>query len=488
MRAVKSVSIDSERRVIITYLDGSTETLFPEQIDYDEAIIALQEEIGELKENITNLQTGKQDALTFDQVPTDESTNPVTSVGIKNAIEAAVDVTAPCIYETASGSIASYTDGADNLPLKSCVVNMEPIQAGSGDPSPENVRLISGRTELSVVRSGKNLLDTTLYDGISYNPTIGSTVSPIESTDVLTDKGDGEFQLSFTSTWKIRSFIVPVVKDISYHVYCKFTTDSNVATSYGLLDENYTVLSCYNEGYAAAGSIAKNLTFGTTALPSDRGYFYLLFTNRTAENAVIDISKPQLELGSTATDYEPYQGETVSVNWETEAGTVYGGYVDVVSGKLVVDRAILTEDGSSNIYASQANKFYVTKANAIQVNSTNQLTERSVICDKMKSVSWAGAADGNWVCAPLYGKGYAFAANEFTTAEAWKQYFAENPTQFSYKLNTPIEIQLTPQEVRTLLGENNIWSDGGDMEVEYPADTKIYIDTKIAETVAAAME
>lgn len=54
MRAVKSVSIDSERRVIITYLDGSTETLFPEQIDYDEAIIALQEEIGELKEDISN--------------------------------------------------------------------------------------------------------------------------------------------------------------------------------------------------------------------------------------------------------------------------------------------------------------------------------------------------------------------------------------------------------------------------------------------------
>ena len=31
MRAVKSVSIDSARRVIITYLDGSTETLYPKR-------------------------------------------------------------------------------------------------------------------------------------------------------------------------------------------------------------------------------------------------------------------------------------------------------------------------------------------------------------------------------------------------------------------------------------------------------------------------
>lgn len=38
-------------------------------------------------EDITNLQTGKQDALTFDQTPTAESTNPVTSAGIKTALD-----------------------------------------------------------------------------------------------------------------------------------------------------------------------------------------------------------------------------------------------------------------------------------------------------------------------------------------------------------------------------------------------------------------
>lgn len=52
---------------------------------------------------------------------------------------------------------------------------------------------------------------------------------------------------------------------------------------------------------------------------------------------------------------------------------------------------------------------------------------------------------------------------------------AMSGVQLCYELARPTEIQLTPQEIRTLLGENSIWSDGGDVEVDYPADTKLYI-------------
>ena len=43
---------------------------------------------------------------------------------------------APVITETASGSIASFSDGADNLPLKSLVVNINPVQDLHGQESP----------------------------------------------------------------------------------------------------------------------------------------------------------------------------------------------------------------------------------------------------------------------------------------------------------------------------------------------------------------
>ena len=58
--------------------------------------------------------------------------------------------------------------------------------------------------------------------------------------------------------------------------------------------------------------------------------------------------------------------------------------------------------------------------------------------------------------------------------------------QFLCMLKTPIEHILTPTEVKTILGENNIWADCGDSTVEYRADTKLYIDKKIA-ALAAAM-
>ena len=54
---------------------------------------------------------------------------------------------------TASGASVAFTAPAAGLPLKSLIVNIEPVRAGSGDPSPSNVRAISGRTAASVVIS-----------------------------------------------------------------------------------------------------------------------------------------------------------------------------------------------------------------------------------------------------------------------------------------------------------------------------------------------
>ena len=51
-----------------------------------------------------------------------------------------------------------------------------------------------------------------------------------------------------------------------------------------------------------------------------------------------------------------------------------------------------------------------------------------------------------------------------------------------YAVLTPTTYQLTPQAVLTILGQNNIWADTGDVEVAYCADTKMYIDKVIAES------
>ena len=58
--------------------------------DLDNYAETMTETIGDITDDISALQTGKQDTLTFDATPTEGSTNPVTSEGIARAIEQAV--------------------------------------------------------------------------------------------------------------------------------------------------------------------------------------------------------------------------------------------------------------------------------------------------------------------------------------------------------------------------------------------------------------
>lgn len=62
---------------------------------------------------------------------------------------------------------------------------------------------------------------------------------------------------------------------------------------------------------------------------------------------------------------------------------------------------------------------------------------------------------------------------------------AMDGVQLVYPIATPITYHLTPTEIKSLLGDNNIWADTGDTEVTYMADTKLYIDKKIAEVINA---
>ena len=55
--------------------------------------------------------------------------------------------------------------------------------------------------------------------------------------------------------------------------------------------------------------------------------------------------------------------------------------------------------------------------------------------------------------------------------------------QLCYELAQPVTVQLTAQDdITTVLGQNNIWADTGDVEVEYRADTKLYIEKLTAPT------
>ena len=57
---------------------------------------------------------------------------------------------------------------------------------------------------------------------------------------------------------------------------------------------------------------------------------------------------------------------------------------------------------------------------------------------------------------------------EVTTVAAFRTWLASNNVQLLYKLATPVTVQLTAQQIETLIGENNVWSDAnGTLNIKY---------------------
>ena len=73
----------------------------------------------------------------------------------------------------------------------------------------------------------------------------------------------------------------------------------------------------------------------------------------------------------------------------------------------------------------------------------------------------------------------------WTSTEEFNTWLDTNTIHVCYPIATPITYHLTPTEIRSLLGDNNIWADAGDTAVTYRADTAKYIDKKIAEVINA---
>lgn len=236
------------------------------------------------------------------------------------------------VTDSASGGIAHFVDGADDVPLKSLKVAIEPVQSGSGDPSPDNVRPITGWDAVKVYHSGENTEEAT------------------------------EYNISLAS-----------------------------------------------------------------------------------------------------------------------AGTVYGGTLDAVSGELTVKQMSVTIDGTESIWGTTAKNTiyavsYMDLSTAGIQNSRNVITNMGfVVCGynyaamdvEEYAICIRNEESDRW-------RIYLRTPN--TTLNDLKTWLASHNLQVVYALATPITYNLTPTEVKSLLGINNIWADTGDTSVEYRADTRLYIE------------
>ena len=371
--------------------------------------------------------------------------------------------------DTASGSIASFPDGADDIPLKSCIVRVEPVQAGSGDPSPDNVRPITGWTGCEVQRTGKNLFGGEAFrDAVLANISTATAGEDENGRYVSFPPGTASNEkVLFEYPWKENTVYTFIYR------YKKNNTNGMTNLSIRYKDGTYNYLS-KNGGVEVDTVYTEVLKSSKYKLLSDLRAIWASGT------ATIYYDYFGVFEGDISVDYfAPYTGQTYPITFPTEAGIVYGGYVDVTGGELVVDRAMVDLGTLSAVYTStwQCWRLASGISGAKVVGSNNDAP--SAISDRMTAVKASGYTSSHSTGTFSQNiNGMWFFDNGSAT---------ELAGQLCYELAEPIHYPLTPTEIKTLLGQNNIWADCGDTEVEYRASTKMYIDRKIAEAVAAAL-
>lgn len=158
-----------------------------------------------------------------------------------------------------------------------------------------------------------------------------------------------------------------------------------------------------------------------------------------------------------------------NVDWTSEAGTVYGGTLNVVTGKLTVNKAKIAFGNVSTLSWAKSTSYpggfycsWTSWAGSIEDNyNVTFKKNKPFICSHAKSV--ADIAD--YVSGTCFSDGSCNirVMNPSTTVDQWKDYLTAQysngtPVEICGELETPIVYQLTGQQVTALVGQNNVWS------------------------------
>lgn len=161
-------------------------------------------------------------------------------------------------------------------------------------------------------------------------------------------------------------------------------------------------------------------------------------------------------------------GDTYTISFGS-AGTVYGGVLNVTTGELIVDKACISLRSQGwNRSSSYPGGYYMSNINIGGNYGARPKDRTPFICSH--AITATALSE--------YLPGTCFSDSSLnirimsssSTLSDWQNYLEEQynngtPVQACFTLNTPLEYNLTPEEVDMLLGSNNIWADTGDVTV-----------------------
>lgn len=337
--------------------------------------------------------------------------------------------------------IALFPDGADNVPVSDLIVDINAVQDGTGDASPTNVRAIHGWDTLNLVKCGTNVWDEEWELGIIDDTTGNNSPnsSLIRSKNYIIAKPNTEYYCNLSGK--------------NAHVFC-YDFNKNYL---GYIDRtgNGIITTLPNTTYIR---FRLNTAYGTTY------------------NNDISINYP-----SADEDYHAYVGGVDTIDLSQE---VYGGTLDVSTGLLTITHKKYAFDGTEDGWKKSGTydgSFYINTGDA-HIKDESDICSHAIFTQSFGEYVYGKfALDGN--NNPNLNIFVQETGIDLPTFKSWlaTQYANGTPLTAVLRLANNVTIQLTPTQVRTLLRQNQIYADTGNI------NKIVYFKTG-SETVARMIE
>lgn len=354
-----------------------------------------------------------------------------------------VNLMGPLEEKTVSGAIASFADGADDVPIKSASFG---IVASGGGGTPSSPVPIVGKSSVTVYHTGKNMFPA---------PTVGTYTHRWLTATVTSD---GKITLSGTnSNGQNATINVPLSSAIlvNREIYVHFRNTGG--------NNSLTV----NFGTGGKSTYPNNRILAVT--PTFGQDYITIYSAATVSDANFEM-QISFEETNEITDFTAYKAKTpITIQL---GQTVYGGTL-AEDGTLTLTyvKLNLWELQCTRLETSVSGKYrFALTTQNLSAPSTSVAT--TGICNVAQSISadyLYGAHDGiavrNSTTIHMYDENYAS-----DTALNFKAHLEEIGAVAVLPLRTSAYTVITGLDeisLSTYLGDNNIWCDSGDSELIY---------------------
>ena len=346
-----------------------------------------------------------------------------------------------------------------SVTIDSLKTHFLPIQEGEGDPSPDNIRPITGWNSIKVRKCGKNLAKIVGYSAQANNSSTDlRRLTNIYGTTIsTTEYVSGNDKLVITQTvqpddYAITSYrhgyVVIILDGLLYGKKYNFsfkvsdivsnplnvTLDQMIESSPGsthydpiVTEDNHVIFK--NQRFTRHGTIPNRCSI---------------------EIRVCGMSFTLSEFMITAVEdedftYEPYREEEVEVELPE---TMYGGYVDIAKGELVQTCKLRYYGGKAGW--SDGGTYTGHRFNCYLDNAANNVRGGTdiIACNYLKPAPNGQSANvavyGNNIVTPATSSKTVYVNVDFAdTVDEWKEYLAEprntNPLFHSFRSSKNIK-------------------------------------------------